>query len=152
MEAKHQAAGKTERNTRTLRILVVEDNFLIAETIREAFVECGHEVVGPVGTVKRALRLLEEYALDGAILDINLNGEFSFVIAEELKRRGVSFLFLTGYDDLSVIPVNLRKARRFAKPFDPDALARNAAAFFAGSSEEEACWPRTGRGLTPPPD
>ena len=46
-----------------------------------------------------ALRLAEQEALDGAVLDVNLNGDWCFPIAEVLRRRGVPFIFLTGYDD-----------------------------------------------------
>ena len=120
-----------------LKILVVEDNFLIAETIRDVFEERGCTVVGPVGNVQKALALSHEGALDGAILDINLNGELSFPVAQLLNQRGIPFLFLTGYDDPGIIPPNLRGVQRISKPFDTSVLASAAILAFlpaAGAS------------------
>jgi CheY-like chemotaxis protein len=106
------------------RILVVEDNFLAAEVVRDMLESSGCAVIGPVGRIADALRLAEEEALDGAILDINLNGERCFPIALALRQRGVPFVFLTGYDDEAIIPVELRPARRLGKPvFEPQLLA-----------------------------
>ena len=99
-----------------LRILVVEDNFLAAEVVRDALESTGCTVVGPVGRIADGLRLAEQEALDGAVLDVNLNGDWCFPIAEALRRRDVPFIFLTGYDDAAIIPVELRPARRLSKP------------------------------------
>jgi CheY-like chemotaxis protein len=113
-------AGKSLKG---VRILVVEDNFLAAEVVRDLLESSGYAVVGPVGRITDALRLAEQEALDGAILDINLNGERCFPIALVLRRRGVPFVFLTGYDDEAIIPVELRPARRLGKPvFGPQLM------------------------------
>ena len=107
-----------------VRILVVEDNFLAAEVVRDLLESDGCAVVGPVGRIADALRLAEHEALDGAILDVNLNGERCFPIALALRQRGVPFVFLTGYDDEAIIPVELRPARRLGKPvFGPQLMA-----------------------------
>jgi CheY-like chemotaxis protein len=107
-----------------VRILVVEDNFLAAEVVRDLLESGGCSVVGPVGRIADALRLAENEALDGAILDVNLNGERCFPIALALRQRGVPFVFLTGYDDEAIIPVELRPARRLGKPvFGPQLMA-----------------------------
>jgi CheY-like chemotaxis protein len=103
-----------------VRILVVEDNFLAAEVVRDLLESSGCAVVGPVGRIADALRLAEH----GAILDVNLNGERCFPIALALRQRGVPFVFLTGYDDEAIIPVELRPARRLGKPvFGPQLMA-----------------------------
>ena len=99
-----------------LRILVVEDNFLAAEVVRDMLESNGCTVVGPVGRIADGLRLAEQEALDGAVLDVNLNGDWCFPIAEALRRRDVPFIFLTGYDDAAIIPVELQPARRLSKP------------------------------------
>jgi CheY-like chemotaxis protein len=99
-----------------LRILVVEDNFLAAEVVRDALEHSGCTVVGPVGRVADGLHLAEREKLDGAVLDINLNGDRCFPIAEILKGRGVPFVFLTGYDSSTVIPAELRATPRLGKP------------------------------------
>ncbi|SEP50759.1 CheY chemotaxis protein or a CheY-like REC (receiver) domain [Rhodospirillales bacterium URHD0017] len=98
-----------------LRILVVEDNFLAAEVIRVVLEDNGYTVVGPVGRVDDGVRLAEAEALDGAVLDVNLNGDRCFPIAETLRGRGVPFMFLTGYDSSS-IPAELRDTQRLGKP------------------------------------
>jgi len=105
---------------RGLKVLVVEDNFLVAELVRSLLEDCGCETVGPAGRVDSALALIEDDdgALDGAVLDINLAGEYCFPIAERLHQRGVPFFFLTGYDDGQIIPPQFREVPRLAKPFD----------------------------------
>ena len=75
-----------------VRILVVEDNFLAAEVVRDRLESGGCTVVGPVGRIADALQLAEHEALDGAILDVNLNGEWCFPIAVALRQRGVPFV------------------------------------------------------------
>jgi CheY-like chemotaxis protein len=99
-----------------LRILVVEDNFLAAEVVRDALERSGCIVVGPVGRVADGLNLAQQEKLDGAVLDINLNGDRCFPIAHALTSRGVPFVFLTGYDSSTVIPDALRATRRLGKP------------------------------------
>ena len=99
-----------------LRILVVEHNFLAAEMVRDALQHSGCTVVGPVGRVADGLHLAEQEKLDGAVLDINLNGDRCFPIAQTLRERGVPFVFLTGYDSSTVIPAELRATPRLGKP------------------------------------
>jgi two-component SAPR family response regulator len=73
-------------------------------------------VIGPVGRLADGLRLAEQEELDGAVLDINLNGDWCFPIARALRQREVPFIFLTGYDDPAIIPAELRPVRRLGKP------------------------------------
>lgn len=99
-----------------LRVLIVEDNLLLAEVTRILLEDSGCEVVGPAGWLQRGLQLAEDEPLDGAILDINLHGEMSFAIAEALCARGVPFVFVTGYEDRSIVPLAFRSAPRLDKP------------------------------------
>lgn len=99
------------------KILVVEDNDLVAETIAEALIDDGYEVVGPAPTLNAGLEFAHDTELDGALLDVNLAGRLCFPIAMVLAERNVPFLFLTGYHDASVIPPELRWAWRLTKPF-----------------------------------
>ena len=115
---------------RGLAVLVVEDNFLIAEAVREIFDECGSRVVGPASRIAEALRLAEDTSLDGAVLDINLAGEFCFPLAEALRARAVPFLFLTGYGEAMLIPPAFRDVPRISKPFDGLEVAQVAARHF----------------------
>ena len=114
-----------------LKVLVVEDSFLIAEYVCELLAEHGCEVVGPVGRLAAGLKLVEDGApVDGAVLDVNLDGEFCFPIAAALARRDVPFVFLTGYDDDTIIPGDFAATKRLAKPLDEDKLVRTIAADF----------------------
>lgn len=76
------------------RILLVEDEYLIAVDLVRSFEATGAEVVGPVASVDDALDLLDDTEhLDGAVLDINLQGEMAYAVADALTARGVPFLF-----------------------------------------------------------
>lgn len=90
------------------RLLLVEDEYLIADELRQALTGAGAEVLGPVPTVAEALALLAtalagEGRLDGAVLDLNLGGEMAFPVADALQRHGIPLVFTTGYDR-DVIP------------------------------------------------
>lgn len=80
-----------------LRILVVEDEMMIAFFIEDCLNTLGHTVVGPASRVANALRLLETETFDLALLDINVAGEEIYPVANELKARGIPFVFLSGY-------------------------------------------------------
>lgn len=84
------------------RVLIVEDEPLVALDVEETLRGLGCEVVGPTATLGEALRLLEEEAprLDAAVLDVNLGGHAAFPVADALVRRGVPVLFATGYSEL----------------------------------------------------
>ena len=84
----------------------------MADVVTEVLRECGLEPIGPVG------RLARERALDGAILDINLNGRPCFPVCAVLSARRIPFIFLTGYPGAPV-PVEYRGAPLVAKPFEP---------------------------------
>ncbi|MBV9835725.1 MAG: response regulator [Alphaproteobacteria bacterium] len=115
-----------------LTVLIVEDNYLVAEAVREIFEERGSTVIGPAARVEEALRLAETELLDGAVLDINLAGEFCFPVAAALHARQVPFLFITGYGEAMLIPAQFRDVPRLPKPFDALEVAEIAAQLFAG--------------------
>lgn len=105
------------------RILIVEDEYLIASELRMAFERAGAELIGPVPDVAKALELLAlTQELDGAVLDINLGGEMAYPVAEALRARNVPFVFATGYD-AQHIPAEFRSAPRYEKPIQPDQIA-----------------------------
>jgi DNA-binding response OmpR family regulator len=95
----------------------VEDNFLIAETLRMFLEDRGGVVIGPVGRVPAALAAVDD-TLDGALLDMNLAGEYCFPVAEKLQQLKVPFVFVTGYDDERIIPPHFRTVPRLSKPLD----------------------------------
>lgn len=106
------------------RILVVEDMFHIAEMLEEMLRALGCEVVGPVPRLAAALRIANEAALDGAVLDVNLGTDDAEPIAEVLRRRGIPFLFVTGYDRSNEVPAAFGDVPRLKKPFMQPALAQ----------------------------
>jgi DNA-binding response OmpR family regulator len=79
------------------RILVVEDNALLAIELAQALKDAGFETVGPALTVTQAMSLIGKSGCDAAVLDINLRGETSEPVAKELRVRGVPFITMTGY-------------------------------------------------------
>jgi len=78
------------------RILVVEDEPIVAISLQDMLGDLGYDVVGPAFRVAAALALCAE-AIDAAILDVNMAGEDSYAVAYALKARGVPYLFATGY-------------------------------------------------------
>jgi CheY-like chemotaxis protein len=109
---------------RGMRLLIVEDEYLIALDLAVALEEHGASVLGPVGSVADALALIaSEDTLDAAVLDINLGRERVWPIADELRQRGVPFIFATGYDAW-IIPEPYRDVARCEKPVDTRVLAR----------------------------
>jgi CheY-like chemotaxis protein len=114
-----------------LKVLVVEDNLLLAEVTKILLEDSGCQVVGPAGWLQRGLELARAETLDGAVLDINLHGEMSFGIAEALSARGVPFVFVTGYEDRSIVPMAYRSAPRLDKPVADERLIEVIAAAFA---------------------
>jgi CheY-like chemotaxis protein len=103
------------------RVLVVEDESLIAMLVEDGLETLGYEVVGPVGTVDAALRIVEQTPFDLALLDINLGGKQSFPIADALESRGIPYVFLTGYDRSS-LPLAFQHRFGLQKPFRMSAL------------------------------
>ena len=105
------------------RILLVEDEYYVADELCRALEGCGAEVIGPVPTLDRALPLAESQNLTCAVLDINLRGESCLRIAETLQRRNVPFVYSTGYSRTSV-PDALNGAAHLEKPFRIEELLR----------------------------
>lgn len=104
------------------RILVVEDELLIAIDVEATFHAEGWEVLGPVPSVARALSILRDETPDAACLDMNLNGKSSAEIARLLKARGIPFLILTGYSESWISDPVFQGAPIVRKPFETDDL------------------------------
>lgn len=101
-------------------ILVVEDEYFIASDVKRALKQAGAEVLGPVGSLEEGVALAEG-PIDAAILDVNLEGTFSYPIADRLAEGDVPYLFVTGYDSWA-LPDAYREIPRVAKPFSVPAL------------------------------
>lgn len=106
----------------SLRVLVVEDNFLAAEAISLMLGDLGHEVVGPVSTIHDALTTLERHAIDVAVLDVDIRGHPVIPVARRLRERDCPILFLTSYGNMESLPVAYRSAPRVTKPLSDDDL------------------------------
>ncbi|HEX8532611.1 MAG TPA: response regulator [Allosphingosinicella sp.] len=102
-----------------LRILIVEDEYFLAEDLASALRREGAEVVGPVGSLREAQDAVERERFDCAILDINLRGDMAFPVADRLEEAGVPFLIATGYNSAS-LPDRFTGVPRVEKPFNPD--------------------------------
>lgn len=99
------------------RLLVVEDEYLIADDLAALLRESGAEVVGPAYSLPMATRLAAETEkMDGAVLDIDLRGVSVFPLADDLRARGVPILFLTGCGQFD-IPEEYASSARCGKPF-----------------------------------
>jgi len=103
------------------RVLVVEDEPLVAIDVASTLSKAGCRVVGPAATLEKAKELVETGDLELAILDANLAGESVDEVASELARRGIPFAFLTGYGP-DGLPAEFRHVPLVDKPFNPKQL------------------------------
>jgi CheY-like chemotaxis protein len=106
------------------RVLVVEDEYFLADDIARALQSLGARVLGPVAELSDAAHLLEgQPMVDAAIVDINLRGELVFPFARRLRARNIPFVFTTGYDK-GTIDAEFQDVLRWEKPLDVAAMAR----------------------------
>ena len=110
-----------------MRVLIVEDEAYLAVDLAEAMRLRGAQVIGPVGTFREAMRAVETNWIDRAVLDVNLEGEMSFPIADRLEAAGIPYVIATGYTAES-LPERFRGKPRLEKPFRPETLAGMMAA------------------------
>jgi CheY-like chemotaxis protein len=106
------------------RILVAEDEALIAIGIETMLQSFGCEVIGPVSEVRNILQMIETEPLDGALLDVNLRGRQVFEILPDIICRGIPVMLTSGYDDATLFPAAFRDLPRISKPFDEATLRR----------------------------
>jgi CheY-like chemotaxis protein len=117
--ARTRAAASDVAPVSGCKILVIEDEALIAMQLKLDLESDGHVVVGPFGKLSEALRAAHEDNFDIALIDINLGADNSAPIAEILDRRSIPFAFTTGYNDLIFLPPALREYPRLTKPYNP---------------------------------
>lgn len=103
----------------TRRIMVVEDTRIVAREIEQLLAELSCDVVGSFATAEEALAAAESEEIDGALLDINLQGVPSYAVADRLRQRGVPLIFLTGYSPRAM-PLEYRDLPCLEKPFSAD--------------------------------
>ena len=120
--AEHAGGNVHDPSFAGLRLLLVEDEYLLALYMSELLGDMGIEIVGPVSCVADALALIEqEPAIDAAILDVNLAGEAVFPVADRLEERRVPFAFASGYDP-ALMPARFRDIAVCQKPIDAEAV------------------------------
>jgi PAS domain S-box-containing protein len=102
-------------------VMIVEDEMLVALELQESIKALGYDVVGPYGRLAEAIEGIETQAVDFAILDLNLNGEMSYDLAEELEKRGIPIVFTTGYES-DAITSRFHNCRVLNKPVVKDVL------------------------------
>jgi CheY-like chemotaxis protein len=115
------AGGARSGSLAGRRMLVVEDEALVAMALEDMLLELGCTVIGPALRLKPALALAKAEPLDGAVLDINLGDDRSFPVAEILSARSVPFLFASGYGG-SGLESPFSEAPVLSKPYCLDAL------------------------------
>lgn len=103
------------------RLLVVEDEYLIRMLLEDMLAELGYEIGAAVGSIDEAIDHANKGDFSAAILDVNLDGQEIFPVADILKKRGVPFIFVTGYGEGS-LPPNYRGHPTLQKPFQTDRL------------------------------
>ena len=99
------------------RLLVLEDEFMIATRIADILEEAGYEVIGPVLNAAEATHAITVDRVDGALLDLNLRGDTSLAMAEAIAMRGVPILFVTGYAR-EILTGKWKGALHLEKPFN----------------------------------
>ena len=115
------------------RILVVEDEYFLADDIVQALTALGARIVGPYGDLDEATNVVNrDIAIDAAIVDINLHNEMVFPLARMLRSRKVPLVFTTGYDRSAVEP-EFQDVRIWGKPLDLKAIARELTTVIRGS-------------------
>ncbi len=99
-----------------IRVLVVEDEFLVATLIEDMLVDAGCVVAGPIPRLSEALDAAGSGTFDAAVLDVNLGGDRVYPVADALSRRNVPFVFVTGYSSGALPDVHAERPR-LCKPF-----------------------------------
>src|SRR5499427_6061440 len=113
--------GKRRVSHAGRRVLIVEDEAMIAGLIQSILSTAGWSVVGPVATLERALETIELERLDAALLDVRINGHDAFAVADVLMARRIPFIFVSGFTRKQM-PPRYRDCAYIAKPFTPDAI------------------------------
>jgi DNA-binding response OmpR family regulator len=113
------------------RVLIVEDEAMIAMLVEDMVLDFGSEVVGPVANMNDASNLARSAELDAAILDINVGGSVIFPVADILSERGVPLIFATGYGSRG-LPPRFQNSPTLPKPFSYQSLEEALRSALAG--------------------
>jgi CheY-like chemotaxis protein len=113
------------------RVFVVEDEIMIRMLLEDMLADLGYGVAASAGGLQEAIALARASDFDLAILDVNLNGDAVYPVAEVLAQRGIPFIFSTGYGERG-LPENYRDRPKLQKPFQLETLDRMLAILASG--------------------
>jgi CheY-like chemotaxis protein len=108
---------------RGFRVLVIEDEYFLADDIARALRALGGAVAGPVGETEDALNVLREETVHAAVVDLNLRGDVSLEVARTLRSKALPFVFTTGYARATIDP-EFRDVLTWEKPIDVFGMAQ----------------------------
>jgi CheY-like chemotaxis protein len=112
------------------RVLVLEDEAMVAWLLQDMLAEFGCVTVGPAVRVGEALAMIDAQAIDAAVLDVNLAGQMSYPVADQLVARGVPFVFATGYSRNRLL-ADYRGFPILRKPYQPAEMREALVSLFA---------------------
>ena len=119
---------------RVRKVLIVEDNYVVATHLAAAMEDDGFKVIGPVDTAESAVCRIDEEALDGALLDVGLREGSAVDVARALRAHGVSFVIVSGYSR-DTLPTELKDAPYVGKPMGQSELIQTARLTFKASAQ-----------------
>jgi DNA-binding response OmpR family regulator len=125
-----------ESGLRGLRILIVEDEYYLADDLAAALKGAGAEVLGPAGTLEDADQAVLAGGFDCAVVDMNLRGDMAFPIADRLQAASIPFLIATGYNSAS-LPDRFADVPRVEKPSDTGRIVAAIPALLQGCSRAQ---------------
>ncbi len=131
MVLQEQTFVSSTADLRGRRILIAEDEAMIALDLESLLHDLGCEIIGPVANVEDLVQQFETHHPDGALLDINLRGKQVFAVLPQLIKQGLPVIITSGYDDITLIPQDFRALPRISKPFNQTALRELCVTVFA---------------------
>lgn len=124
------ADAEQSKRPSSLKVLLVEDEMMIALLVESMLIDLGHEVMGPVGWLNKAVAMAEHEDLNLAVIDVNINGGSAYPVAAALAARGIPFIFATGYGRAG-LAVPFENSPALQKPYRSEDLRAAIEAVYA---------------------